>query len=152
MNSFCEYIELNGFFDSRRPFSVKIVDLPKFVPGFLFMMTFPTNIHTMNTYNDAKKHVCIIECLLNEPLRVTRTFPGVRRVRSYGIRSFTRSKTQKSSKKHAKIIIFHKSMILIQILPLDGWILGGGDRAAARGPRFGLIVLQILPLQLLSIF
>jgi hypothetical protein len=24
---------------------------------------------------------------------------------------------------------------------LDGWILGGGDRAPARGPRFGLIVL-----------
>jgi hypothetical protein len=24
---------------------------------------------------------------------------------------------------------------------MDGWILGGGDRASARGPRFGLIVL-----------
>jgi hypothetical protein len=23
---------------------------------------------------------------------------------------------------------------------MDGWILGGGDRAPARGPRFGLIV------------
>jgi hypothetical protein len=25
---------------------------------------------------------------------------------------------------------------------IDGWILGGGDRAPARGPRFGLIVLD----------
>jgi hypothetical protein len=25
--------------------------------------------------------------------------------------------------------------------PENGWILGGGDRAPARGPRFGLIVL-----------
>jgi hypothetical protein len=24
---------------------------------------------------------------------------------------------------------------------MDGWILGGGDRAPAREPRFGLIVL-----------
>jgi hypothetical protein len=27
---------------------------------------------------------------------------------------------------------------------MDGWILGGGDRAPARGPRFGLIVLLVV--------
>jgi hypothetical protein len=27
----------------------------------------------------------------------------------------------------------------------DGWILGGGDRAPARGPRIGLIVLHLCP-------
>jgi hypothetical protein len=26
---------------------------------------------------------------------------------------------------------------------IDGWIMGGGDRAPARGPRFGFIVLQV---------
>jgi hypothetical protein len=34
------------------------------------------------------------------------------------------------------------TVILHNHLPqMDGWILGGGDRVPARGPRFGLIVL-----------
>jgi hypothetical protein len=37
---------------------------------------------------------------------------------------------------------FFKNSKSYPAIQMDGWILGGGDRAPARGPRFGLIVLQ----------